>query len=188
MISHDQVSQAAEFQPAKDVGNIPAYVGSVLTPSSESDLWAIQRKPFEAQASSLSPEDIQAGLVMPQILEAKMLHPGQRTGLTQTVLTKAEYPPLPDGSPIRRLGEVVDQIKYKGHWRNMTSHPEIIFSRNEGGIGGFAQTPTGHEGNFVYWRPGERVRAEFINVVKDPQTGDIEGRKMKFVRVQIGGK
>ena len=145
-----------------------------------------------ASNGSLKQTCVQAGLERPAVEEAMMFKPGHAR---QTIFTKVAYPPMPEQchGVFRRLGQEVNQLQDRRH-RNRwdTTNPcrvhgetcvpftrpfwiENIMTRDEGGIGGFGDTPSGHEGAWAYYHcfPGKAVRHVRIllrNVVRNLRT------------------
>lgn len=142
------------------------------------------------------------GLALPTVIEARMLHPGQKRHansagkrVMQEVNISADYPAMPEGcDQYRRLGrvEVQKQVK-KG--QNENDHKRDgwatlqfkgwIYSRSKEGIGGISSTPVGHEGPWYYWKPGQKVKAKFDNVVRYLPSGQTYRSKVKTIRVEV---
>ena len=174
----------ADAQPAMADGNTPALFGGAVLPGApEAGAAAV------AATDPLQQECINAGLIMPQVKYAFMTKPGVRTGNhEQNVRLAAEYPAIPDQytDQCRRIGEAWVQIKVNNKWRNMmTGWRSWVYNSNMKGPASVDVTPTGHEEDWYFWEPGEKVRGLLENIVKDPNTGKVEGQKQEVVPVQV---
>jgi hypothetical protein len=128
-------------------------------------------------SASLQQTCVDAALVMPKIQSAKVLHPGSRSGRTQTVSISAEYPEMPiECADYKRLGQAKLEIQDGKKWRKMLPYWWTMYSRSTQGVGGLNETPTGHEGDWIYLDKGEKIRALLRNVIKDEE-GNVIAQK-----------
>lgn len=141
--------------------------------------------------ASLQQTCVQAGLVMPTVKTAKLLHPGSRHGRTQTAIISTENNAMPDecSGAYKRLSQAKIELQDKDHnkkWRFMRPYWRNMYSLDAAGVGGLSETPTGHEDESIYWDKGERARLVYRNIVKS-SNGEIVGQKVKKYPIKIGG-
>lgn len=194
MINHDAYIDYQARQVPANVRSIEApgaspavaqELGSQATP------WAVEVHPYEgpavegasnnpvATASSVQGNCVHVGLTGEHIVSADLLRAGHQKQTTFVELTFDPMPAVCHGL-YRRIDQVADQIKVNNKWRDMSGWGAWWYSRDAGTgdfHANFADTPTGHEGPWIYWRNGEKVRALFWNKVINLKTHKVVGQK-----------
>lgn len=195
---------AAETLQSFDTGiaapDIPARIAKPFEIGAKAVPWAVEMHPYEgdvAAPTGMNQTCFKDNLVLPTGISATMSHagvkadignPDQPYGSWQSAVANAHFAAITSkcaDAGWKRVGRAWMQITYKGHWRTYDEgwkHP--IYSRIIAGSGGETWSPSGHEDDWYYWDPGDRVRAKFDTVVKSP-TGKSKVTKTKTVPVQV---
>lgn len=136
-------------------------------------------------ATALKQECVQAGLVRPTVIYAKMAYPGNK--YQQNVSTSVSFEDMPidcRGEYDRRSSIRFELQNYKNHkqWFTMNVPKWYPLAGNAGGAVGPSIQPTGHEGSWIYYHPTPgpgrtHVRELIRNTVTD-SNGKIVAQKV----------